>query len=110
MARVATWRSIATAHWHRWSPPPTLRREGIWEFWESAVLFDWGVFIVALVIAVLLRLFVLPKLGARDCYGTGLLLWLALGAGYNLIIWLRLGKEDGVNWFAGYLLELIFLA
>lgn len=105
-AKVATWHSLVRAHWHRWSPPPNLRREGIWEFWESAVLFDWGVFGVALLIAVLLRRFVLPKL---EYYGTGLLLWLTLGAGYNVVIWLRLGQEDGINWFAGYLLELIFL-
>merc|ERR1719379_232808 len=37
------------------------------------------------------------------------MIWLFVGFVYNAIIWARFGSAQGISWFAGYLLEYIFL-
>jgi len=104
-----SWRVLVSAGWHRWSPPPTLREYGAYEFFLSVGLFEWCLFGCAMTIAVLFRCFLLSSLASMECFAVGLLPWLVLAASYNAVIWMRLGQDHGLNWLAGYLLEFIFL-
>jgi tellurite resistance protein TerC len=51
----------------------------------------------------------LGRLSAKGWHLTALFIWLAIGSIYNTVIYVRFGSNAGINWFAGYLLEFIFL-
>lgn len=104
-----TWRVLLGARWHRWSPPPEIREYGAYEFFRSVGIFEWGLFGCAMFGAMFIRLCVLDRPAAQGFLVLGLVPWLLLAAVYNAVIWARLGRDTGVNWLAGYLLEVIFL-
>jgi tellurite resistance protein TerC len=52
---------------------------------------------------------ILGRLSAKGWHLTVLMIWFAVGAAYNSVIWYRFGRNAGISWFAGYLLEFIFL-
>jgi len=100
---------LVAMSWHRWTPSPEIREEGIWHFFLSALLFDWCLFVAAVIIAVLLRVLVVNKLTASSYGGVSLIFWFVLAGIYNALIWYRLGRKLGVDWLAGFLMETIFL-
>mmetsp|Transcript_100167 Transcript_100167/g.188725 ORF Transcript_100167/g.188725 Transcript_100167/m.188725 type:complete len:455 (-) Transcript_100167:116-1480(-) len=100
------------AEWSRWSSHHRHKKqgpEGVHAFLSSVVLFDWCLFAIAIMVFLLLHYFLLGKLSAKGWHFSVLLIWLGVGASYNAVIWFRFGMNAGVSWFAGYLLEYIFL-
>jgi len=97
--------------WSRWtvSPRRVHKIHGPHHFWTSVVVFDWCLFGSAIVIFFLLHLLVLGRMEEKGWHLAVLFIWLAIGCAYNCIIWARFGSDAGINWFAGYLLEFIFL-
>jgi predicted tellurium resistance membrane protein TerC len=57
----------------------------------------------------ILHMLVLGNLAERGMHCSVLMIWLAVGCVYNAVIWGRFGSNAGISWFAGYLLEFIFL-
>jgi len=101
--------SGASSRWHRWSPPPKLREDGLKEFWLSANLFYWCLFCGFAVLAVLLRMTVLGQLTLAGCYWSALAGWVCLAFVYNAAVWSSLGKSAGMSWLAGWILEMTFM-
>lgn len=101
---------LVGAEWSRWSHKHKHKGpEGVHAFLHSVVLFDWCLFAVAILIFLLLHAFILGRLSSKGWHVAVLLIWIVVGLGYNTVIWLRFGMNAGVSWFAGYLLEFIFL-
>lgn len=99
--------SFLETTWHRWSPPPTLRRKGYEEFFYSAALFDWCVFSIFIAAVLLVRGVFL--VGAPSYHAAGLLVSMLLAACYFVAVWTQLGHQSGKDWLAGYMLELTFM-
>lgn len=100
------------AEWSRWSAHHRHKHkgpEGVHAFLSSVVLFDWCLFAVAILVFLLLHYFLLGRLSSKGWHWSCLLVWLGVGASYNGVIWFRFGTNAGMSWFAGYLLEYIFL-
>jgi len=57
----------------------------------------------------ILHTLVLGQLSSNGQHVLVLLIWIAVAAAYNAVIWARFGTNAGVSWLAGYLLEMIFL-
>lgn len=101
------WHVIAQARRHR----KPKRREfpmGVHEFFRSALAFEWLLFAGSLVLFVPLQYILLRASSTKLNHVFSLLVWLVMGLIYNILVWRRLGKEAGLMWFTGYLLELIF--
>lgn len=97
------WERLQRSRRHRRREDATLR--GIDTFFQSALLYEWFIFIVAIALFVPLQRFLLSK---QVSHVTSLFLWVVLGLVYNALIGARLGSDAGVAWFTGYLLELVF--
>lgn len=77
-------------------------------FWWSVEFFDWGILSTALVIFVTLYHQLLDWPSTKLFHGSALLIWVAMAALYNSLIYIRLGEESSTLWLVGYLLEFIF--
>jgi len=85
-----------------------IERKGIHIF-ETKSFFDWGLFFayVLLFLWVYQRFFMgLPSL--TKYHGMAILGWITMGLVYNMLVYAKLGAEQGMIWLNGYLLELIF--
>lgn len=102
---------ILNGLWSRWTPGHHHHHKthGVHEFLSSVVIFDWSLFASAIMAFIILHMTVLGRLSDKGYHLTVLMVWLTLGGIYNAIIWARFGRYHGVSWFAGYLLEYIFL-
>jgi len=65
--------------------------------------------VAAIMVFFILHMLVLGRMADNGWHLAVLMIWLAFGALYNAVIWARFGSDAGINWFAGYLLEYIFL-
>jgi len=101
--------SLAATSWHRWSPPPALRRRGYQEFFYSAELYDWCLFSIFIFAILVFRVTLLNWLAAVHHHSTGLLISLAMALCYFLAVWSQLGHQSGKDWLAGYVMELTFM-
>lgn len=77
-------------------------------FFASSSFFEWMLFALALAIFFPLFYYISEWESTTSHHALGALIWLGLGICFNLAVAARLGTEDGVMWFTGYLLELIF--
>lgn len=103
-------RVVLSGGWTRWTPRKAhLHPHGVHAFLSSVVVFDWCLFASAIMVFLILHMLVLGRLSARGWHLTVLMIWLFVGFVYNAIIWARFGSAQGISWFAGYLLEYIFL-
>jgi len=101
--------SLVATGWHRWSPPPTLRRRGYQEFFYSAELYDWCLFSLFIFAILVFRVTLLNWLAAVHHRSTGLFISLAAATCYFLAVWSQLGHQSGKDWLAGYVMELTFM-
>jgi tellurite resistance protein TerC len=102
---------LGSGAWSRWtvSPRRVHKIRGPHHFWTSVVVFDWCLFGSAIIIFFLLHMLVLGRMEEKGWHLAVLFIWLVIGCSYNMIIWARFGSNAGISWFAGYLLEFIFL-
>jgi len=95
--------------WSRWTRRGVHKIHGPHHFWTSVVVFDWCLFASAIAVFFVLHMLVLGRMAQKGWHLAVLCIWLTVGALYNIIIWARFGSNAGISWFAGYLLEFIFL-
>lgn len=100
---------LISGEWSRWTPRKIHKVHGPHHFWNSVVVFDWCLFASAIMVFLVLHLLVLGRMEEKGWHLAVLCIWLIVGAVYNLVIWARFGSNAGISWFAGYLLEFIFL-
>lgn len=106
---------VLVGEWSRWTPRKNTHKrlqgvhQGVHTFVSSVVIFDWCLFASAIVVFFVLHMLILGRLSAKGWHLTTLMIWFAVGAAYNSVIWYRFGRNAGISWFAGYLLEFIFL-
>ncbi|CAE7290107.1 alx [Symbiodinium natans] len=90
--------------WARHASLAEVGPTGIHQFFNSALLLDWCLFLSMALAAAAWR---------QAAAGRGLVValagWISLGAAYAVAIFALRGPHHGSNWLAGYLLELIFL-
>jgi len=102
--------SFSFAAWNRWTPRKHIHSpQSVHAFLSSVVFFDWCLFASAIMVFLLLHMLVLGRMADNGYHVAVLLVWLAVGLTYNAVIWGRFGSNAGISWFAGYLLEIIFL-
>lgn len=100
---------LVSGGWSRWTPRRVHKIHGPGHFWNSVVVFDWCLFASAILVFLILHMLVLGRMEEQGKHLAVLCIWLIVGAVYNIIIWARFGSNAGISWFAGYLLEFIFL-
>lgn len=84
------------------------RPASVQTFFESAVVYEWVLFAAALGVFFPLFYVLQDWPSTRKLHLIALFIWIGLGALYNALVWVRLGRNAGIMWFTGYLLELIF--
>jgi len=80
-----------------------------WAFMESAKNFEWMMFAITFPCLLALHVYFFSDLPNKTAFhSSSLLVWFAIAFVYWLILNFRLGSEQGIMWFTGYFLELIF--
>eukprot|EP00928_Gymnodinium_smaydae_P052943 TRINITY_DN3705_c0_g1_i1.p1 TRINITY_DN3705_c0_g1~~TRINITY_DN3705_c0_g1_i1.p1 ORF type:complete len:622 (+),score=154.29 TRINITY_DN3705_c0_g1_i1:147-1868(+) len=102
------WNVIRDVERHKRRARRKVEKDGVRAFFSSAVFYEWMVFVVAMVVFVPLFMRMQKWPSSPHHHVLGLLVWLMMGLMYNLAVAARLGREPGIQWFTGYLLELIF--
>jgi len=94
-------------HLEFWAPRASLADvgpTGIHQFFNSALMLDWCLFLVMALAAAAWR-----RVAGSKSLVAALVGWISLGAVYAVAVFAVRGPHHGSNWLAGYLLELIFL-
>jgi tellurite resistance protein TerC len=105
------WNVIKGVRRHKHKHPEhkhSARPMGVQAFFGSAVFYEWCIFAMALSVFFPLFWYLQDWPSTRKFHVVALFIWIALGALYNFAVWTRLGRNAGVMWFTGYLLEFIF--
>lgn len=102
------WNVVKSVRRHKSKKKATDRQAGVAQFFESTSFYEWSIFAAALAVFVPLYYYLLDWPSTTRYHATALLIWLALGGVYNALVCVRLGRQAGVMWFTGYLLEFIF--
>jgi len=101
---------LISGEWSRWTPhKKSSKKPSVHAFLSSVVFFDWCLFASAIMVFLILHMLVLGRMGENGNHLSVLIIWLCVGCVYNAVIWGRFGSNAGMSWFAGYLLEFIFL-
>lgn len=102
------WNIVKGVRRHKNKKRTVDRHTGVAQFFESTSFYEWSIFAAALAVFVPLYYYLLDWPSTTRYHAMALLIWLALGAVYNALVCVRLGKQAGVMWLTGYLLEFIF--
>jgi len=102
------WNIVKGVRRHKNKKRTVDRQAGVAQFFESTSFYEWSIFAAALAVFVPLYYYLLDWPSTTRYHATALFIWLALGAVYNALVCVRLGKQAGVMWLTGYLLEFIF--
>lgn len=77
-----------------------------WDFFKSAPLREWLILVVACLILSAVDLLAIRRLPEGFWWHVGILgFWVVIACLYNIGMWLRMGKNIGLDWCTGYLLE-----
>lgn len=103
------WQEVRRIVWtsrHDWRQ--SNRFDGVLEFWNSALIFEWAIFFCALPLCIALHIYLIEWPSKIKFHFFALFVWLAVALLYNLVMFLRLGGVHGAQWFTGYVMELVF--
>jgi len=102
---------LANRVWSRWTATPRTehRIHGPHSFFTSAVVFDWCLFASAIVLYIAVNIVLSRRRDVNGSCCIAFCMWLIVGCMYNVMIWARFASNAGMDWFAGYLLEFIFM-
>mmetsp|Transcript_23221 Transcript_23221/g.66969 ORF Transcript_23221/g.66969 Transcript_23221/m.66969 type:complete len:567 (-) Transcript_23221:33-1733(-) len=96
------WSDLLVAHRHRHG------QAGDHSFWASVAFFDWCLLAIAVAAFLTVYHMMLEWPSTRSFHGAAILVWVAMAAMYNTLIYMRQGESPSLVWLTGYLLEFIF--